>query len=48
MKLFHDMPRHKQEALYLAFKELLAGNIKLEDDGNAVVEVPVANEKTLF
>ena len=44
MKLFHGMPRHKQEALYLAFKEFLAGNIKIEDDDTAVVEIPEANE----
>lgn len=42
MKLFHGMPRHKQEALYLAFKELLAGNITVEDDEVEQSNVPLS------
>jgi hypothetical protein len=32
MKLMTELPLHKQQALYIAFKELLDGNIKVEDD----------------
>ena len=38
MKLFHGMPRHKQEALYLALKEFMAGNLTVEDDDIAFIE----------
>ena len=32
MKLMHELPMHKQQALYLAIKELLDGNLTIEDD----------------
>jgi hypothetical protein len=32
MKLMQEIPLHKQQALYIAFKELLDGNITVEDD----------------
>ena len=40
MELFRHMPRHKQEAIYLGFKELLAGNITVQDDDTGVVYIP--------
>jgi hypothetical protein len=32
MNMLRELPLHKQQALYVAFKELLAGNIQVEDD----------------
>lgn len=32
MKLMVELPLHKQQALYMAIKELLDGNLKVEDD----------------
>lgn len=32
MNMLRELPLHKQQALFIAFKELLAGNIQVEDD----------------
>jgi hypothetical protein len=41
MKLMHELPLHKQQALYAAMVEFVNGEIRIEDvDGNLVYAPP--------